>query len=277
MSPVASPDAALDVAAIVGGLGHLPENARFEGDLVGVLWAAVTGETQRRMSAPSQKQVQRLIETHRGSRWDPPETLFTTRIPFYGGDLLALTGGYLELDKALERMIASLFLGREKPPAALVREAFSLVGAALRLGDFAARAAGLRRAMPCAEAGDIVVPQTGELRQLLGSVSFTTSQLDEITRGGASALRPLVAEVTSLMRPEHGVGELGVTPILRHGDRYVLAAPGCLLLGVRHQLVLIAQAHGWGDQLASRMLDHAELTTEAALDRMEWERVDVRP
>jgi hypothetical protein len=206
----------LDIARIAGALGLEPANASHEGRLFTLLRAGLDGEGLRRMRSPSQAQVRALLEAHPGPRWDPPETLFTARIPFHGGDHLVLTGGYEGLDTAVEHIVASLFLHKHAPPGALAQEASQLTGAVLRLSDHAVRAAGLGRHEPCGRSNEVVVPTTAELRRLLGGVSFTRRELDEITSAGTHALEPLIAEVADVEPASDGIRGPGSAPELPH-------------------------------------------------------------
>lgn len=205
-----APAASLDIAAIAGALGFEPANASHEGELFALLHAGLNGDAARRLRAPSQRQVRVLLEAHPGRRWDPPETLFTSRIPFHGGDHLVLTGGYEGLDTAVEHIVASLFLHKHSPPGAVAQDAFQLTSAVLRLSDHAVRSARLGRHEPCARSPEVVVPPTPDLRRLLGAVSFTRRTLDEITSAGAHALEPLVAEVADVEVADDGIGQFGV-------------------------------------------------------------------
>jgi len=148
----------LDVARIAGALRLQPANAAHEGRLFALLRAGLSGEAGRRLRSPSQAQVRGLLEAHPGPRWDRPETMLTSRIPFHGGDHLVLTGGYEGFDAAVEHMVASLFLHEHAPPDALAREAVQLTAAVLRLSDHSARAAGLGRHEPCGRLTEVVVP-----------------------------------------------------------------------------------------------------------------------
>lgn len=76
--------ASLDIAAIAGALGFEPANVSCEGQLFALLRAGLNGEVERRLRSPSQAQVRALLEAHPGPRWDRPETMFTSRIPFRG-------------------------------------------------------------------------------------------------------------------------------------------------------------------------------------------------
>jgi hypothetical protein len=265
--------ASLDIAGIGGALGLEPANAAHEGRLFTLLQVGLGGDRPRWLRSPSQAQVRALLESHPGPRWDPPEALFTSRIPFHGGDHLVLTGGYEGLDTAVEHIVASLFLHKHAPPDALSREAFQLTGAVLRLSDHVVRAAGLGRHEPCGLSNEVVVPATAELRRLLAAVSFTRRELDEITSVGARALEPLIADVADVEAAQDGIGPFGVRPILRDDDRYVLAAPSCLLLALRHHLVLLAKRHRWDGVLVERMLRHGARAVDAALERLGWTKL----
>lgn len=267
----------LDIARIAGALGLEPANASHEGRLFTLLRVGLHGESPRRMRSPSQAQVRALLKAHPGPRWDPPETLFTARIPFHGGDHRVLTGGYEGLDTAVEHIVASLFLHKHPPPDALVPEALQLTGAVLRLSDYAVRAAGLGRNQPSGRSKEVAVPTTAELRRLLGAVTFTRRELDEITSVGAHALEPLIADVADVDPAPDGIGPFGVRPILRDGDQYVLAAPSCLLLALRHHLVLLAKQHSWHCVLAERMLRHGARAVDAALERLGWTKSPMAP
>jgi hypothetical protein len=260
----------LDIAAIAGALGLRPANAMHEGRLFRLLRVEPGGDAPRQLRSPSQAQVRALLESHPGPRWDPIETLFTSRIAFRGGDQVVLTGGYEGLDTAVEHIVASLFLHRHAPPDTLSREAFQLTSAVLRLSDHVLRAAGLGRHEPCGLSNEVVVPRTAKLRRLLAAVSFTRRELDDITSVGARALEPLIADVADVVPAQDGIGPFGITPILRDHDRFVLAAPSCLLLALRHHLVLLARRHRWDGVLAERMRRHGARAADAALERLGW-------
>jgi hypothetical protein len=266
-----SPDRTLDIAAIAGALGFEPGNASHEGELIALLRAGL-GAGRGRMRSPSQMQVRSLLAAHSGPRWGASQTLFTSRIPFHGGDHLVLTGGYEGLDAAVEDLVASLLRHKQPPPDALVRDAFRMTAAVLRLSHHAVRTARLSRHESCAESDEVLVPATPELRRLLKAVVFTRDELDAITGVGAIALEPLVTDVGDIEPPADGVGPFGITPILRHGERYVLAAPSCLLLALRHHLVLLAKRHRWGGALAERLLRNGAQRVDAALGRIGWEK-----
>jgi len=203
----ALPTPGLSIAAIAGALALIPENADHEHAIYALLQASSSVGDVPCAAAD----VRALIDRVAGPPWEPTETLFTTRVPFWSGDRLAFTGGFLELDDAIRRLVPGLFLFDEASPAGLAQEATRLVCAVLDLGDHLVRAAGLSRHVTAELTESIIVPPTAEFERLIEAVSFTPSSLDSVTGGHAAALAPLTANARDVAGGD-GIAPFGVTP-----------------------------------------------------------------
>lgn len=266
----------LHTAAIAGALFLVPGNAHHEGALFSLLRSSLAGDSTG-LEHPSPEGVRALLRDHAGILWDSPETLFTTRLAFPGGDYLALTGGFLELDTGVRHLLAALLLHKEPPPRPLREAALRLALAVLHLSDHVTRTAGLRRHVRCASANMPIVPPGALLADLIGAVTFRRDELASVVRVGLEALDPLVLEVGGVEAPGDGIAPFGRTPILRHGDRFVVAAPSCLLLALRHHLLSLARRHGWAEELALRARAAAANDVRASLKRLGWTAVPLEP
>jgi len=199
--------------------------------------------------------MEKLLDAAAGGVLCEGDNPVAVAISFPGGDYIVPTGGTSEDAVALRHLLMAYFLHEEPPPAELRMQALRVAFAVLRLADHVSAAARFdRRGHAAVQAGK---------QDLARALRISTSELASIAGDFREALEPLVTE-------ELDRATWSVTPILRDGDTYIVAGAGELLVVLRHQLVLLAEQHGWRETLAERLAAAYGATVRRALQRFGW-------
>jgi hypothetical protein len=268
-----------DLVAALAALQLLPENA----SALGRLEAAVTlaAGVPVDSSAPHIS-AGKLRNTLNGPPFSaalqdedsPFDELLTEPLAFHGGSYLVSPGlGRVEVYIVEHLLKAIFFTSPTFPDARFSSATKALCVAALRLSDHILREAGFERYA----VGDSMLGApiaTGALHRLSTLkrlVEFSEHELDQLLRPRrAASLGPLIGELGQVEYPrdfEQG-GPLQLHPVLRDGERLVVASPLSLLCAARQALLGLAVSRGCASELASRFLAAVADDVAASLAEM---------
>lgn len=207
--------------------------------------------------------------------WDPPEGLLTEPVMFFGGTYVLASGGEPESAFALQLLLDTLvFADWPEDAEDYRRDAFSLARAGLILGDSVSSAAGLPRYTPVgAPLDQVVIPRASRMTTLTSSFSLSTAELEDLLGVPADTLAPLEHSLEAGPLPEGhpGLDPLDRTPVVRHGERHVVAAPHSLAVALRHALVNLGIERGWQEELGAFVAERSFGHLRQAGKRMKWE------
>jgi hypothetical protein len=217
---------------------------------------------------------------------DPVRHPFTENLTFHGGSHVVFPGLEAEAPFILRRLAYAIF---RLPPLIedpdFNREAYRTTRAGLLVSDAVARRAGLRRntAPEPSLHGAVTVPFPAPFERLQAAVSFTAGELDALLGEvglGLGALNPLTCEqgAPSVVYRVTAPLPMLLTPIVRSGDRYVVASPGALLIALRHHLIRLAIERELRDELADRFRESIARNVERSIETyLDCEPVAVPP
>lgn len=215
-----------------------------------------------------------------GPPWDPPEGLLCEPVLFFGGSFVLATGGDPEAVFSLQLILDTLvFADWPEEAEDFRRHAFALARATLTLGHGVTHAVGLRRYAPIGHGAErVVIPGAARLAALASCFSLLTAELEELLRGPADVLGRLTHDLGEEPLPESpsGFDPFDRTPIVRFGDRHVIAAPLSLAAALRHSLLALAFEHGWERALSELAAERSFLRVSDAAQRMGWNYLGTR-
>jgi hypothetical protein len=270
----------LDLASGLGALQLVPENAdhllRLE---VAAAAAAGLPSTAGRPLMPNQRwrgvvNGPPVVDAAPAMLEDPVRHPFTENLTFHGGSHVVLPGLEAEAPFILRQLTYAIF---RLPPLIedpdFNREAYRATRAGLLVSDAVAQRAGLRRntAPVPSPHGTVTVPFPAPFERLQAAVSFTAGELDALLGEvglGLDALDPLTCKQgePSVVYRVTAPFPMLLTPIVRSGDRYVVASPGALLIALRHILIRLAIERGLRDELADRLREAIVRNVERSIE-----------
>lgn len=260
------PNDSLDLVAGFGALQILPENAHHLLRLE--VGAAVASGLSPTADLPALSNQRWRVAVNGPPLADPgilaledlAEHPFTEALTFHGGSYVIFPGLEADAPYILRELAHTVF--RLPPPVEdpwFNEEAYCATRAALVVSDAVARRAGLgRNAAPgTSPNGTVTVPFPAEFARLKDAVSFDADELEALLGPaglGLDALAPFVCEQGAPTVAYQATAPLPMllTPVVRSGDRYVVASPGALPIAIRHHLIRLAIQRGLRDQLADR-------------------------
>lgn len=251
-----------------------PENAqrllRLE-HLSGIVASLPPGDTKPRISAG---RLRRLLEGGLGIAHleDPFTWPFTESLAFFGGDYLVLPGLTEGLRPGIDLLLSAAMLDPELSNQTQFRNAIAHpCQALLQLSDAMCRSADLRRGQPPSEEQTLAMATGCDLERLVGALTWPDTALAALfstTNVSPRALRAFEMPLGEAVPPgtQPGNGPLLRFPLIRFGDRLVIALPNALLtalsrfvLDVAHQFKALAPLskafHGLTVSRVDRCLD----------------------
>jgi hypothetical protein len=275
----------VDLAAGVAALLLMPENAdrlgRLEVAAAFVAGLRVTGSRPRMSSSRWRKYLNSppMSDFALVSMEDPFDNPFTEAFTFFGGSFVVFPGIVENATYILRHLMKAIFLAGVPFPDREFQERvkrFSL--GVLRVGNALARRAGLERGVPPVDrpGGPIVIPPADRFELLKRAVTFEECELAEILGG-------LPIETIDILTQEQGASQfnpdparaweesLFARPILRCGDRYIVASPGSLLAALRHAVICLAQVMAHVDELSRRYRDAVFDTVRGSMRHLDSE------
>jgi hypothetical protein len=210
-----------------------------------------------------------------GPTWDAPEGLLAQPVLFFGGSFVLATGGEPDPPFCLQHILDLLVFSKWGPKAQeFRREAIALARAVLTLGHGLSHVVGLRRYTPVEErASPVTIPSTVRFNALADCFSLLDADLHELLGEDAAMISVLEHDLQAAPLPTavDGIDPLDRTPIVRRGDRHVVAAPHSLVTALRHALINLARDYGLSEQLAELSARRSLSQVRAGAERMSWE------
>ena len=150
---------------------------------------------------------------------------------------------------------------------------FYVTGGVLRWFNEAARAAHLFRYEDVGTAGRVEVPATARLRSIVSALTLSTERFAELFDCPVASAAPLVRDLGDGPIPfsdDPTDQPFELRPILKRGDRYLLAEPAAAVVALRHFAIVAAAKAGLRDDLAARIATRTDGWLIEAVRRMGW-------
>jgi len=153
------------------------------------------------------------------------------------------------------------------------RQVFNVTSGVLRWLNEAARAAHLFRYEHVGAAGRIEVPATARLRSVVSALTLSTERFAEMFDGPVASAASLVRDLGDGPVPfsdDPSDQPFELRPILKRGDRYLLAEPAAAVVALRHFAIVTAAKAGLRDELATRIANRTRGWLIEAVRRLGW-------
>ncbi len=218
-----------------------------------------------------------LADSPVASAEDPFESLFTEAFTFFDGSYVVFPGITEEATYILKHLSMGVFRHPQGfPQYRFKKDAAALIHGVLSLSNEIAKRAGLDRGIPpvSAPGGDVIVPPEITLNDLKAAVTFKPSELARLLtdhRLPPSALNCLVTRQGDIDLDGYVLGDsttLLAKPIVLVGNLYVVAIPGALLAGCRHELIRQAKKSQVQSLLAERFNQAVWESVNSSLDQL---------
>lgn len=264
---------AAQLAAAAGALTLLPSNGHRPWRL-GTL-ATLAAERPGGGAAVSASRLRAIVNVGdlasiAAQQDDPFDDVLAEELVFHGGSYL-VGPGLAENSVCVLRLVMRGLLQVEVFPATLRAELSRLCSAALRLSDLILRVGGLVRNQDpvIGHAREMEVPSQARLRALMSLCTFEDRDLYEIGVEPA-VLQPLVLAAGARHFEESQIlgGFADQWPLVRFGDKLVLARPFDLLVALRHHMLLRAVNVAGEDLVACVFAKAVQSDVLASLQRM---------
>lgn len=255
---------AADLAAGVGGLQLLPENAdhlvRLEA--AAVLVASVESTSKGgRLSAKRWRELFNkppMSPSQFSSNEDRYDDVFVDEVSFFGGSYGILPGLMDDAASVVQRLVEAIFLPRTPMSSLAFMERvarMTLIG--LRLSSEIVWRAGLKRGQGGAHTDDVLIFPSGQFQSLKAAVTFSREDMEaffEETDTRESDLAPFVRAQAAQQEYLEDIDSSPVlrSPRLRIGDGYVVVLPSGLLAALCHAIVSLATKMDLGSELSAR-------------------------
>ena len=184
------------------------------------------------------------------------------------------TGGSPQNVFHLRQTLQAVFLAGGVGPPELQQRLRNLTRAVLRLSNNLVAIAGANRHDLAEPRAGLVFPDEEHRAHLHSAVDLTEAQLRWIIGTEVGALTPLVRDLNvdgpPGNSPTTGVPLFELHPILRDGDRYVIAGPTDLAVALRHRLISSTLEAGLREELTNRLWETTVGEVLRSCERMDW-------
>ncbi|HII07744.1 MAG TPA: hypothetical protein HA349_10655 [Methanotrichaceae archaeon] len=250
-----------DMLLAVAGLQLMPENADRTLRLEAVAHAAASLPEDNKKPNVSLSKIKNILNTKippfLTHAEDPFENPFTEELSFIGGSYVVFPGAAVESTFVMRHLLKAVFFSQEFSNPNFITKVRDLISAVLILSDEIARRTGLERgSKPHETKGQkVIVPKSNDLAHLKETVLFKQCDLDlllnkqEILMLGRLTLPLGYVNITNYNVEN---GDLIIHPIVKIGDKFIVAIPGMLLSAARNELVRLAIENEVVDELAER-------------------------
>ena len=216
---------------------------------------------------------------------DPFNNPFTEAFTFHGGSYIVFPGIAEEPTFILRHFAEAIFLKPEAFPSQQFQtEAHDILLAVLALSNQIAKRAGLERGVKpiSAPRDNVLIPNYEHLTKLKQAVSFNWSELiDLLADYGVYffSIENLILPLGNVLIDNYQInnGELLARPIVKIGDRYIVASPSLLLTAARNELIRLAIEHGVKDELVERYSVAVRNTVIESLGYIDNQITSVQP
>lgn len=264
-----------DLLAKVGALHLDPRNASRTASLEAL--AHLVSASPGVPNAPfiSRSRFRSLLNEHLSAESpagvfdDPASEMFTDEIVFAGGSYIVFPGSSLNEQNLVRWLLKAVVLPISPTWSRSFRDEVTRAAVlCLSVSDRIARKAGIERGeLPQRDRPEnILVPDSTILNRGSAAVSFSRSELASITYGErvlTETIEDLSVDIGILDWSAYSFefGQLLHSPfVVATGDRFIVPVPSCLLTGLRHRILCIAQNHGVLDDLVESF--HSLVLTE---------------
>jgi hypothetical protein len=267
----------LDVLAAIGALQLLPENANAIFRLEAAAGVASTAAPVEDGSGIADEAaiawVNRPIF---GAVADPFNNVFTDEFLFHYGSFVVFPGLREEAFFIVRMLARAVLHTRRDLPNEFFQSAQRLAAATLMLSDAVARKARLHRGVePAPQPSNYAVAGDQPLEELKNAVSFTAADL-------AESLEPLPIEsLARLVQELPAPFDAAVPPvmplhrpIIRDGERFVVAAPHFLVPALVHAILELAREHDQLETVAARFHDAVYGSVLQSALYLGWDEID---
>jgi len=251
----------IDVLAAVAGLQLMPENIERTIRLEALSHVAASlpyNSGKRKISGNKLGHICNSVIPEEITRLeDPFESPFTDEVSFFGGSYVVFPGYGGDSVFVFRHLLKAIFLyPNELGNSEFIGKARELIAAVLSISDEIAHNIGLKRGIkPIVKNNRVSIPKNLRLDQLKKAVSFEQSGLAELLAKKDTnlfALERLTISIGNISISKYKInnGELLIRPIVKTGEKYIIAIPGMLLWAVRHELIHLAIEHNVCSELA---------------------------
>ncbi len=218
---------------------------------------------------------------------DPPPQLFTEEIPFHLGPYIVFPGPTPGIQDIVTWLLIALrYLVADMTCEDFRDEATRTAILCLTVSHQIALKANLSRG--CISSGqllqELVVPDAKGFQNGADAVTFSSSQLSNISYNGSSvidSLEPLTTDMGSVDIESYTpkFGQLHHRPFIKIGEHYIVPSPSLLLTSLLNRILHIAHAHDMIADLATayRQVAWDEIKRCMALHRSHPATVPVSP
>ena len=253
LSEILQPYDAADFLTTVAALQLLPRNAErlLRPEALANVSASLLGAGQNQVSRTRLQSIcDRSPLLSIADREDPAEQPFTEALSFTNGSYVVFPGITENATFTIRHLAVALTQLDSIPSQEFNYQANNAIGATLTVSDLVAKRAGLSRGVVPVTGTDVTfIPFSRILRQLKAVATFEAAELYDLVRRRGfdpTALEPLTMTLGSVSMEGYNLpesGSLDTRPLVRAGDRIIVAAPGIMLASLRHRLLTLAQEH----------------------------------
>ena len=214
-----------------------------------------------------------------GIQEDPSEGLFTDNIMFSDGNYTVYSGLCRTEPLVVQNLLNVIFLFEDDFPKNFRLFVYASATCLLTLSDeITKRNNHLRYSTsPNRWREDIKIPVNGELNKISKSVIFSQKKLETSIPIDPNCLIPFILPIghhffsvdNFLMNP------LFRYPIVKIGDKHVVALPGSITATLRHFILIKSQQYGVTDLLLEKLRDKMWFDIIRYLDMMSMEFLDI--
>jgi len=276
----------VDLAATVGGLQLMPENAGRYLVLPALAHAVATLSNDGEKPKISVSRLRKIFrEEPLGNgplvvAEDPFEFSFTESIAFEGGAYTVFPGNGVDSTTFIMRHVFQAIETTDNGQyGKFCREAKSLVRGALTLVNAVAERAELTYGVePKSEFRDsVVIPPSPTLARLKQAVTFSKLEIRSLLGDAGvdiTAIDLLVLPFGRINSDSYGLGDgpVAARPVLSSEDEYIVVNPQNVMCALRHQIVCRALARGVQTEFASR---YHSATWQTCIDTFQFMRQEL--
>ena len=269
----------VDLLTAVAGLQLLPENAERSNRLIALAHAVASLPDITDKPKIDRRHLKRLCSARPlghgtiAKSEDPYQNPFTEAFTFYGGSYTLFPGQHEEATFVLRHLAEALFLREDSfSDRTFVSEARDILLVSLALSDEVARRGSIDRNLAPASAPGpgVVLPDVERFQELQAAVVFDLPSLQKFLAGeniGTSGLDMLSIAQGSVSCASYHIdqGDLLRQPLVRSGDRLIVALPSLMADATRHAILRLALKRGMIDELAARYTEVVWGTVEEVL------------
>jgi hypothetical protein len=265
----------IDLIAAIGALQLLPQNANALPRLEAAAGVARSLGAVEGGAPIADERVLAWVNRPVFANAGVFNNVFTDEFLFHYGSFVVFPGLREDVFFVVRMLARAVLHSRGLLAADFFRRAQALAAATLMTSDAVARKAGLGRGVEAIPQESTYAVAAGSLARLKEAVTFTTAELRQwIQPIPIEALKPLIEELPALAEPGLPAEAPLCRPIVRDGDRFVVAAPHFLLSALVHAILTLAREHDQLNAVASEFHDAVYGSVLLSARYTGWDEVD---